>query len=183
MPRAPQLHPHKTRAHCLRTGARHRCACVRVFLVSYIARKKFFPTRIECNIPCMYAGTCTDSTLRTRAAMSSSKKGFKLPGFLQLKQTPNRGRGVFTTKRFRCGEEVLTCKPYAIGVSATTAAGLRQLCHQCLKTIPSSRSAIVCDHCQLVAYCCKPCQDEALPVHRVECEGLAKLELDRGKVE
>lgn len=130
----------------------------------------------------MYAGTCTDSTLRTLAAMSSSKKGFKLPGFLQLKQTPNRGRGVFTTKRFRCGEEVLTCKPYAIGVSATTAAGLRQLCHQCLKTIPSSRSAIVCDHCQLVAYCCKPCQDEALPVHRVECEGLAKLELDRGKV-
>jgi len=27
----PQLHPHKTGAHSLRTGAKHRCACV--FLV------------------------------------------------------------------------------------------------------------------------------------------------------
>ena len=106
----------------------------------------------------------------------------KLPGFLQLKQTPNRGRGLFTTKRLRCGEDVLTCKPYAIGVSATTTAGLRQLCHHCLKTIPSSRSGIVCNHCQLVAYCSKSCQDEALPIHRVECKGLATLEQARGKM-
>ena len=44
-----------------------------------------------------------------------------------------------------------------------------------------SSLAIVCDRCHLVAYCSKGCQEEALPVHRVECEGLVKVEQARGK--
>lgn len=113
-------------------------------------------------------------------ASKKSSDPFKLPGFLQVKQTPNQGRGIFTTKRIHCGEEVLRCKPYAVGVSATTAAGLKKLCHNCVKSISTSSSAVVCDRCQVVAYCCKSCQDEALPVHRAECEGLADLEKARG---
>ena len=105
----------------------------------------------------------------------------KLPGFLQVKQTPNQGRGIFTKKRICCGDEVFRCKPYVVGVSATTPEGVKQLCQQCLKSIPTPSSAIVCGLCNAVAYCSKPCQDEALPVHRVECEGFAGLEKMRGK--
>ena len=115
-------------------------------------------------------------------ANERSSHPFKLPGFLQLKQTPNEGRGLFAKKRIRCSEDVLRCKPYAVGVSATTTARLKEVCHQCAKSIPTLSSAVVCDLCQTVAYCCKSCQD-ALPVHRVECQGLRDLEKLRGKEE
>ena len=104
----------------------------------------------------------------------------KLPAFLELRQTPNRGRGIFTTKRIYCGEEILRCKPYTVGVCATSAEGLKEMCHFCLKDIPTG-SAVMCDRCNAVAYCTTACRDEALRMHRVECEGLLYLEGERGK--
>ena len=104
----------------------------------------------------------------------------KLPAFLELRQTPNRGRGIFTTKRIYCGEEFLRCKPYGVGVCAASAEGLKEMCHFCLKNIPTG-SAVMCDRCNAVAYCTTACRDEARRVHRVECEGLLYIEGERGK--
>ena len=70
---------------------------------------------------------------------------------------------------------------YFWGCLFSLDTGLRKLCHNCLESIPMSSLAIVCDRCHLVVYCSKGCQEEALPVHRVECEGLVKVEQARGK--
>ena len=102
----------------------------------------------------------------------------KLPGSVQLKQTRHQGRGLFTTKAFRCGEEIFRCKPYAVGVGARTREGLRETCHNCAKGI-SKGSAEVCDRCGVAAYCGGSCRDEARRVHLAECEGLREMEKRR----
>ena len=104
----------------------------------------------------------------------------KLPPFLELRDVPNEGKGIFTKKLISRGQSVFSCPPYSFGVGGATVENMRGLYHHCLAMIIDLKASIVCGICKVAGYCSTKCFKSAQPLHSVECEGLAKLEPLRG---
>ena len=98
-----------------------------------------------------------------------------LPAFLQIKDTNNQGKGMFTNKLIHCGERFFTDMPYAFEVIGATPEDMRMLCHHCLEMVPPG-SGIVCNNCNVIGYCSSECCGSAALLHALECKGIAELE-------
>ena len=99
----------------------------------------------------------------------------KLPAFLQIKDTNNQGKGMFTKELIRCGEKFFTDTPYAFEVIGATSEDMRMLCHHCLEVVPSG-TGVVCSSCNVIGYCSSECRGSAALLHAFECKGIAELE-------
>ena len=106
----------------------------------------------------------------------------KLPPFLQVRDVPNQGKGIFTTKFISCGQTIFSCPPYSFGVGGVTIENVRGSCHHCLAMIRDPKDSVICHRCKVAGYCSSTCLDLAQPLHSVECQGLSELELLRGKL-
>ena len=62
-----------------------------------------------------------------------------------------------------------------------TVENVRGLCHHCLAMAKDLKASIVCSKCKVAGYCSKKCLKSAQPLHRLECDGLAKIEKFRGQ--
>ena len=102
-----------------------------------------------------------------------------LPPFLVVRNTGDQGRGVFTKKSIRRGKRIFASRPYSFGIGGITVENARAMCHCCLIKIRSG-NPVVCSYCKVVGYCSKHCLDTALPLHKLECKGIAELEKSRG---
>ena len=106
----------------------------------------------------------------------------KLPPFLEVRDVPNQGKGIYTTKFISRGQTIFRCPPYSFGVGGVTIDNVRGSCHHCLAMVKNPNDSILCSQCKVAGYCSSRCLDLAQPLHSIECEGLSKLELLRGKL-
>ena len=105
----------------------------------------------------------------------------KLPPFLELRDVPNQGKGIYAKELISRGQAVFRCPPYSFGVGGATVENVRGSCHHCLAIVNNLKASIVCSKCEVAGYCSTQCRKSAQQLHNMECEGLAKLELLRGK--
>ena len=105
----------------------------------------------------------------------------KLPRFLEIRDVPNQGKGIYTTKSISRGQSIFSCLPYSFGIGGITIENVRGSCHNCLAMVKDLKASIVCSKCNVAGYCSKKCLKSAQPLHRLECEGLAKIEQLRGR--
>ena len=106
----------------------------------------------------------------------------KLPPFLEVRDVPVQGKGVYTTKSISRGKAVFTCPPFSFGVGGITTENVRGSCHHCLAIVRDLKTSVVCGKCKVAGFCSKKCLKSARQLHSMECDGLAKLELLRGKL-
>ena len=104
----------------------------------------------------------------------------KLPPSLELRDVPNQGKGIYARELISRGQTVFRCPPYSFGVGGATVENVRGSCHHCL-AIVNLKASIVCGKCKVAGYCSTQCRKSAQQLHDMECEGLTKLELLRGK--
>ena len=102
-----------------------------------------------------------------------------LPPFLVVGDTGDQGRGVFTKKSIRRGKRIFASPPYSFGIGGITVENARAMCHYCLTKIRCG-NPVVCSYCKVVGYCSRNCLAAALPLHKLECKGIAELEKLRG---
>ena len=105
----------------------------------------------------------------------------KLPDFLEVRDVPNQGKGIYTKELIPRGQSVFSCPPYSLGVGGATVENVRGSCHHCLLMIKDLKDSIVCRKCKVAGYCSAECRKSAQQLHNMECEGLIKLELLRGQ--
>ena len=103
-----------------------------------------------------------------------------MPPFLKIRNVPNQGKGIYTTKSISRGQTIFSSPSYSFGVGGVTVDDVRGACHHCLAIIKDPKSSIVCSKCKVAGYCGIKCLHLAQPLHSMECEGLAKMELLRG---
>ena len=113
-------------------------------------------------------------------ALSKLNSAVNLPTSLVVKDTNDQGRGIFTKQSIRRGKRIFASPPYSFGIGGMTVENVRALCHHCLCKIRSG-NPIVCSKCKVVGYCSRECLAAALPLHRLECKGVAELEKLRKK--
>ena len=106
----------------------------------------------------------------------------KLPPFLEVRDVPDQGKGIYTIKFISCGQKIFNCPPYSFGIGGVTIENVRGSCHHCLAIVRDPNDSIVCRHCKVAGYCSARCLNLAQPLHSIECEGLSELELLRGKL-
>lgn len=104
----------------------------------------------------------------------------KLPPFLEIRDVPNQGKGIYTTTSISRGKSIFNCQPYSFGIGGITLENARGSCHHCLATVKDLKASVVCSKCNVAGYCSKPCLKSAQPLHELECNGLAKIEQLRG---
>ena len=112
--------------------------------------------------------------------LSKLNSAVNLPSSLVVKDTNDQGRGIFTKQSIRRGKRIFASPPYSFGIGGITVENVRALCHHCLCKIRSG-NPIVCSKCKVVGYCSRECLAAALPLHRLECKGVAELEKLRKK--
>ena len=105
----------------------------------------------------------------------------KLPPFLEIRDIPNQGKGIYTKESVSRCQSVFGCPPYSLGVGGAALENVRGSCHYCLAMIKDLQDSIVCSKCEVAGYCSTECSKSAQQLHNMECEGLAKLELLRDK--
>ena len=105
----------------------------------------------------------------------------KLPSFLELRNVPNQGKGIYTKKFVSHGRVIFSCPPYSFGIGGVTVDNVRGSCHHCLAMVKDLKTSIICRKCKVVGYCSKKCLKSAQQLHNMECEGLAKIEKFRGQ--
>ncbi|KAL5558349.1 hypothetical protein UlMin_034560 [Ulmus minor] len=93
---------------------------------------------------------------------------------LTVSTLPEKGRCLFTTRDFHPGEVIISEKPY---VCVPNNSGVLSRCDGCFGTSNLKK----CSACQVVWYCSSKCQKEEWKLHRLECEALSKLEMERRK--
>uniref|UniRef100_A0A1X7U1G6 MYND-type domain-containing protein n=1 Tax=Amphimedon queenslandica TaxID=400682 RepID=A0A1X7U1G6_AMPQE len=92
-----------------------------------------------------------------------------LPSFLELKETEEYGRGVYSVKELSPGTDVIVGDPLAHVISSHER---EMYCHHCLK---KERSLKKCGQCKFVWYCSRACQREDWLYHKVECAGISRI--------
>ncbi|XP_021748004.1 histone-lysine N-methyltransferase ASHR1-like isoform X2 [Chenopodium quinoa] len=93
---------------------------------------------------------------------------------LSVSVSPEKGRCLFTARKFSPGEIVISQQPYvSVPKDLSGASG----CEVCF----SSGKLKNCSACHFVSYCGSTCQKSDWMFHRVECQALSKLEKERLK--
>ena len=107
----------------------------------------------------------------------------KLPPFLEIRDVPSQGKGLYTKESISRCQSVFSCPTYyySFGVGGAAVENVRGSCHHCLAMVKDLKDSIVCSKCNVAGYCSTECRKSAQQLHNMECEGLAKLELLRDK--
>ena len=88
---------------------------------------------------------------------------------LEIRQTPDKGRALVSTRRINPGAVILTLPPLVL---LPTLSHLQAVCTHCLK--PGEPRA--CTRCRLAYYCGAACQRQHWQAaHSCECKPLSKL--------
>jgi len=98
---------------------------------------------------------------------------------VEILETNYKGRGLFATKKYECGQCLFKEDAYAYTVMKQFA---EMVCHYCLKPPMEAEKggAIVplskCGGCKYARYCNRECQKKAWPDHKLECPALQRMQ-------
>ncbi|KAF9819678.1 hypothetical protein IEO21_01943 [Rhodonia placenta] len=93
-----------------------------------------------------------------------------LPDFLDVRQSSERGRGIYSKSTHKPGTVLLAVKPHAAVLSTPY---LDSYCSFCCGPTPSA-GLKRCTRCKTVWYCDHKCQSDDWPSHKNECSALQK---------
>ncbi|CAG8488228.1 4314_t:CDS:10 [Ambispora gerdemannii] len=103
------------------------------------------------------------------AVQSSTIKDLKLGNNVYMKETTEKGRGIFATENIKLGESILEEKPYAAVVDDNN---LDKFCSGCFA---KPAKLLRCSACNLLHYCSEKCQKSDWKQHKEECKTFVRL--------
>ena len=99
-----------------------------------------------------------------------------LPSFIEVRETPGAGRGLFTKKPVKRNDRIFRSEPYAVAVAGVTRADVGSVCHHCMAPPADGDEVVLCGKCRVVGYCSRACREAGRSLHEMECVGIAKME-------
>ena len=128
----------------------------------------------------VHSGVQSPASTMAMLSLSKLNSAANLPLSIDVRETNDQGRGIFTKESIRLGKRIFASLPYSFGIGGITVEKVRALCHHCLCKIRSG-NPVVCKSCKVIGYCSRECLAAALPLHKFECKGVVELEKLRGE--
>lgn len=103
----------------------------------------------------------------------------QLPPSLQVRTTPNKGRGLFSSQAARPGTVLASFEPHSTALSTSCLLSHCSYCHReaPLDDTGARRELLRCSGCRIARFCDAECQRKAWTVdeHKEECKALQRM--------